>query len=84
MSTSTSLDRRRQFLIEDGKDSGPALIISKKSIHFETGVVRATTCVIAFRDHGTQQSSNIVRFIYSVPSTISNNITKWIAIPHSI
>ena len=36
---------------------------------------------VAVREHGTKHYSSVLRFMYTIPSAISQSIQTWIAVP---
>lgn len=44
---------------------------------------RSEVTAIAVREHATKNFSNVLRFIYSIPSAIARNIETWIAVPRT-
>ena len=85
-----AFDRPRSFVIDDSPSGGNASWFAVKSLKpiANSGLsvgsgtaIKATA--VAVRERGSQKFSKVLRFIYNVPTSISQMIETWIAVPYS-
>ena len=80
-------DRRRAFIIDDGRYCGPASFFATKYVTPVNSCDPASTCrksqitAISVRERGTDKYSKWIRFMYTVPSAIREGFETWIAAP---
>ena len=81
----TVFDRRRTFVIDDSPSTGPSSFFAIQSVRTSGGSATGTSQVtaVAVWEQGTKHFNKIIRFMYSVPSTISRSIETWIAVPRT-
>jgi hypothetical protein len=81
----TELDRRRKFVVNEFPDAGPASFFAVKSVTSSGGgrSGRSDVTAVAVREHGTKYFSNVLRFMYSVPSVMARSLETWIAVPRT-
>ena len=84
------LDRPRAFVVDDSPSAGNASWFATKSLKPDTREVVSNSAntnfkavAVAVREGGTAKFSRILRFIYNVPTGISQMIETWIAVPQS-
>lgn len=73
-------DRRRAFVINDEAQLGPAVFAASKALK-TTGVGQRRVTAVAVREHGTSKFSKVLRFMYALPSSVSAELDKWVAVP---
>lgn len=49
----------------------------------ESATGRSQVTAVAVREHGTKHFSNVIRFMYTVPSAIARSVETWIAVPRT-
>lgn len=78
----TSFDRRRAFIIDDNPGLGPEVFFATKNVASSGSFVELKKMTaVAVREHRTEKFAKILRFMYTVPSSVENALNTWIAIP---
>lgn len=75
-------ERSSTFFVGDSSEVGPASYFAKKAIKKNwRGERRKQVTASAVRERGTKKHSKVVRFLYSIPTSISDAIQRWVAVP---
>lgn len=81
LSNVSVLDRRDSFVIDDNARMGQAFFTASKPLRTSGTVGQRRVTAVAVREHGTKKYSRLLRFMHSVPSGVSKEFDRWIAVP---
>lgn len=83
-------DRKAAFVVRDEPDVGFGSFFAKRSLKLSAGgapangvAKRSQVTAVAVRERGTPHFSKVLRFLYSTPSSFSESIETWVAVPRS-
>lgn len=75
------VDRRRNFIIDDGPDTGSAAFVASRAMK-GAGTQRVQVNAVAVREQGTSNFAKVIRFAYHLPTSIAAKLNHWVAVPH--
>ena len=73
-------DRPKNFIVEDGPEAGQAAFFATKTLRGQ-GSGRSKITAVAIRERGTEKFSKVIRFLYNLPSSFSDSLKNWVAVP---
>lgn len=76
-------DRRAAFVVDDDPDAGFASFFAQKSAKplGARPLRKSQVSAIAVREKGNEHFSKVLRFMYTVPTSLARSIETWIAVP---
>ena len=77
-------DRENAFIIDENPKMGNLCKRAEKLFKDKDTGVRTRVTAVALRERGTKKFAKTLRFVYSLPSSLSKLINCWVAVPRSM